>query len=164
MFGLGLWCLMPLSTTFQLYGSTVFYWILTCLSYALTFSVKLSTMWVIPYTWASISASINLCYTSLGYQVFNATFNNISVILWRSVSLVEESGVTVASHWQTLSHNVVSSTPRLSGIRTHNVSGELGVWMIYRINRHNSECRGELLKEVQFIWNFLWQDKKKVTF
>jgi len=27
-----------------------------------------------------------------------------------------------ASHWQTLSHNVVSSTPRLSGIRTHNVS------------------------------------------
>jgi hypothetical protein len=31
-------------------------------------------------------------------MVFNATFNNISVILWRSVSLVEESGVTVASH------------------------------------------------------------------
>ena len=25
-----------------------------------------------------------------------------------------------ASYWQTLSHNVVSSTPRLSGIRTHN--------------------------------------------
>jgi hypothetical protein len=22
---------------------------------------------------------------------------------------------------------------------------------------------GDLLKEVQFIWNFLWQDKKKVT-
>ena len=27
------------------------------------------------------------------------------------------------SHWQTLSHNVVSSTPRLSEVRTHNVSG-----------------------------------------
>ena len=26
-----------------------------------------------------------------------------------------------ASHWQTLPHNVVSSTPRLSGIQTHNV-------------------------------------------
>ena len=49
-------------------GSTVFYWILTCLSYALTFSVKLCTMWVIPYTWASISASINSWYTSLGYH------------------------------------------------------------------------------------------------
>jgi hypothetical protein len=41
---------------------------------------------------------------------------------WWSVLLVEETGVPgenhrpVASHWQTLSHNVVSSTPRLSGL------------------------------------------------
>jgi len=46
-------------------------------------------------------------------MVFNATFNNISVISWRSVLLVEETGGPrenhrpVASHWQTLSHNVV---------------------------------------------------------
>ena len=43
-------------------------------------------------------------------MVFNATFNNISVILWRSVLLVEETGENhrpVASNWQTLSHNVV---------------------------------------------------------
>jgi hypothetical protein len=51
-------------------------------------------------------------------MVFNVTFNNISVISWRSVLLVEETGVPgenhqpAASHWQTLSHNVVSSTPR----------------------------------------------------
>ena len=44
-------------------------------------------------------------------MVFNATFNNISVISWRSVLLVEETGVPVASHCQTLSHNVVPSTP-----------------------------------------------------
>ena len=50
-------------------------------------------------------------------MVFNATFNNISVILWWSVLLVEETGVrgekhwSPASHWQTLSHHVVSSTP-----------------------------------------------------
>ena len=50
-------------------------------------------------------------------MVFNATFNNISVILWHSVLLVEETGVSrgnhrpATSHWQTLSHNVVSSTP-----------------------------------------------------
>ena len=31
---------------------------------------------------------------------------------------------TSASHWQTLSHNVVSSTPRLCGIRTRNFSGD----------------------------------------
>ena len=29
-----------------------------------------------------------------------------------------------ASHWQTVSHNVVSSTPRPSGVQTHNVSGD----------------------------------------
>jgi hypothetical protein len=65
-----------------------------------------------------------------GFMVLNATFNNISAISWRSVLLVEETRVPgenhrrVASHWQTLSHNVVSSTPRLSGVRTHNVSGD----------------------------------------
>jgi hypothetical protein len=63
-------------------------------------------------------------------MVFNATFNNISVISWRSALLVEETGVpgknhrTVANHWQTLSHNVVSSTSLLNGIRIHNVSGD----------------------------------------
>jgi hypothetical protein len=46
-------------------------------------------------------------------MVFNATINNISVILWQSVLLVEETGGPrenhrpVASHWQALSHNVV---------------------------------------------------------
>jgi hypothetical protein len=51
-------------------------------------------------------------------MVFNATFNNISVILWGSVLLMEETGVlgendwSVGSHWQSLSHNVASSTPR----------------------------------------------------
>jgi hypothetical protein len=51
-------------------------------------------------------------------MVFIATFNNISVIKWWSVLLVEETGVPrennwpVASYWQILLHNVVSSTPR----------------------------------------------------
>ena len=60
-----------------------------------------------------------------GFIVLNATFNNISVISWRSVLLVEETRVPgenhppVASHWQTLSHNVVSNR-----LRTHNFSGD----------------------------------------
>ena len=51
--------------------------------------------------------------------IFYATFSNISAISWRLVSLVEETGVPgenyrpVASEWQTISHNVLSSTPRL---------------------------------------------------
>ena len=60
------------------------------------------------------------------FMVFNTTFNNISVMLWWSVLLVEESGENhrpVTSHWHTLSHKVVSSTPCPSGIRTHNMIG-----------------------------------------
>jgi hypothetical protein len=63
-----------------------------------------------------------------GLMVINATFNNISAISWRSVLLVEEPGVpgenhrAAASHWQTLSHNVVHLA--MSGIRTHNISGD----------------------------------------
>jgi len=60
-------------------------------------------------------------------MMFNATFNNISDIPWQSVLLVEESGVPGKNHRQTLSHNVVSSTPcglAMSWIRTHNVSGD----------------------------------------
>jgi len=54
-------------------------------------------------------------------MVFNATFNNISVISWQSVLLLEE---TTDLPQVTLSHNVVSSTPPLRGIRTRNVSGD----------------------------------------
>ena len=61
-------------------------------------------------------------------MMFNATFNNISVILWRSVLLVKETGVfrenhqLAASHWQTWSHNVVHLV--LIEIWTHNISGD----------------------------------------
>ena len=50
-------------------------------------------------------------------MVFTGNFNNISVISWRSVLWMEETGVPgenhrpAASHWHTLSHDVVSSTP-----------------------------------------------------
>ena len=49
-------------------------------------------------------------------MVFNNTFSNISVISWRSVLLMEETGVpgkkhqSALSHRQILSHKVVSST------------------------------------------------------
>jgi hypothetical protein len=54
-------------------------------------------------------------------MVLSATFNNISAISWRSVLLVEETGIpgenqrSTACHRKTLSHTAVSSTPRLDG-------------------------------------------------
>jgi len=56
-------------------------------------------------------------------MVLNATFNNISVISWRSVLLVEETGGPgenhrpVTSHRQTVSHNFVCLA--MIEIRTH---------------------------------------------
>ena len=67
----------------------------------------------------------------LRVKVFNTTVNNISVISWRPVVLVEETGVPGENHLlatsrlHSLSDNVVSSTPRQSGIRTHDVSGDM---------------------------------------
>jgi len=53
-------------------------------------------------------------------MVLNATFNNISVISWRSFFFDGGNHQPVTSHRQTLSHNVVSSIPCLGGIQTHN--------------------------------------------
>ena len=74
------------------------------------------------------------CDHAISYMLvsvmLNATFNNISAISWRSVLLVEETRVSgknsrpVASLRQTLSNNVVSSTP-------HNVSDDRHcLWLV----------------------------------
>ena len=74
------------------------------------------------YNWkyVTLQKTNNANFKGLGvrFMVFNATLNNISVISWRSILLVDETGILgenhrpAASHWQTLSHNAVSSTPR----------------------------------------------------
>ena len=80
-------------------------------------------------------------------MVFNTTFNKISVISWRSVLLLDEARVpgenhrSAVSHGQTLSHNVVSSTPLLSWIRTHNVSGD----------RHRVSLQDKLFQSYQLL-------------
>jgi hypothetical protein len=51
-------------------------------------------------------------------MMFNATINNSSAISWRSVLLMEETGVSTetrrpaATHLLTLAHTVVSRTTR----------------------------------------------------
>ena len=45
-----------------------------------------------------------ICHDDLEFLVFNATFNNISVISWRSDLLVEE---TVFERWLFYSHSAI---------------------------------------------------------
>ena len=58
-------------------------------------------------------------------MVLNAIFNHIWVIscfIGGGNRSIQWKPLTC--HRQTLSHNVLSSTPRLSGVRTHNISGD----------------------------------------
>ena len=79
---------------------------------------------------------LNFLTTQVRFLVVYATFNNISVISWRSILLVEETRVPTekhrpaASHWQTLSNSVVSYTSCLGSNQTHNVSGDRS--LLYR--------------------------------
>ena len=65
-------------------------------------------------------AHCTLCGGVVRVRAFNATFNKISVISCHSVLLMDETEIpgenhrSVISHWQTLSPNVVSSTPYMS--------------------------------------------------
>ena len=70
-------------------------------------------------------------YFSFFIIVFNATFSNISVISWRSVLLVEETGIPGENHLPAASPRETFSQIRcieytlaMSGIRTHNFSGD----------------------------------------
>ena len=90
--------------------------------FAQSFSFLCNALYIIvcpfPFSFWSVrcrlSFDIRLLVIHLGVRiiVLYDTFINISVIAWREISLVYETGVPGETHCQLLSHNVVSSTHR----------------------------------------------------
>jgi predicted tellurium resistance membrane protein TerC len=68
---------------------------MTCLSFLAHLTQRVGLVFVI--TWC-------LMVVGWWFMVFNATFNNISVISWRSGLLVEESGAPGENHRPVAGH------------------------------------------------------------
>ena len=89
------------------------------------------------------------------FMVFNATFNNISVISLWSVLLVEETGVPrekhwpVTSHWQIWSHNVVSSTPRHEQQNSDISFNDVQLFVI------NQGTQKDILQSCKNLWSII---------
>jgi hypothetical protein len=75
------------------------------------FGIQLTIITLVYMSQTMIRISIDTCIGLASIQclyvrlvVFNATFNNMSVISWRSVLLVEEAGVPGENHRPVASH------------------------------------------------------------
>ena len=87
----------------------------------------------------------NIMSFKVRIMVFNTNFDSISVLSWKLVLLVKETGVPwenhlpAARHWRTWSHNIVSSTSCLSEIRTPKVSGDRHWSKLYKKPNYHPE-------------------------
>ena len=74
-------------------------------------TVKMSKMTTTLLMWFPVYSNNTWTSTCKGrVMVYNAAFNNISVLLVEETSVTWENHQPASSHWQSLSHNVVLST------------------------------------------------------
>jgi len=64
-----------------------------------------------PQNYFRYTMAVSFIWVRVRVMVYKTTFNNISIIFWQSVLLAEETGVLGENQSQTLSHNVLLSTP-----------------------------------------------------
>ena len=98
-----------------------------CLGYAFVFLYWLMTFWLRLGIFDISAKLFTYLILRVRVMVFNATFNNISVKSWRSVLFGGWNRSTrrkPPTCYKSLTNFISSSTPRLRGIRTHNVSGD----------------------------------------
>ena len=142
-------CLVPFDLlhpkTFKLFGFPIFrYWASPeeCYSRNAYRALNLISTFLLKDMY------IAFLFFGVKVMVCNATFNNITVISWRSVLLVEETGILREKHRSTYRKSLTNfNHPQLyrvhlamSGIRTHNFSGVLGFfppynsWLVHHSN------------------------------
>ena len=114
------WWSFPRNVVYFLMCCFVLFFLFLSLSSFCVLCPVLQCLWIV---YSVLHHRISLTFISylihfrVRVGVFNATFNNISVISWQSALLVEETRVLrenhrpATNHWQTLSHYVGSSTP-----------------------------------------------------
>ena len=89
----------------------IYYVDLKCLRWA-TYILTTLLVNTYPYTTMYLDVWIQMMFwCGVGLGCFNATFNNISVIWWQSVLLMEETG---ENHWQTIT-KCIMYTSRYAG-------------------------------------------------
>ena len=88
------------------------------------------------------------------FMVFNAIFNNISAISWGSVFMIENHR-PVASHWQTLSHNVVSIRCKSIGVSVRR--GQFVDCPGYSCSLSPSHQKEKMAKTILIKYHWKWR-------
>ena len=97
-------------------------------------------------------------------MVVNTTFNNISVISWRSVLLMDETRVHSENHWPVTSHWQILFNPLMTWFLVYMCTYHLELW----INCFHRICfifTGRKWNYyMQFVFNRWWWNKTDVGF
>ena len=83
-------------------------------------------------------------------MVFNITFNNISLLSWQSVSLVEETGVPEENHRQT--YHIMLNRVHLTMSHIQTLSLKLANSEVYLIQHYVIKFVSDLCQVGGFLW------------